>query len=60
MRNGVKTIRTQKNNFNMKLLDLRKIDETRHNRVTFIRVEPIDLQKTLVDIIAINDYPNNT
>ena len=56
----MKTIRTQKNNFNMKLLDLRKIDETRHNRVTFIRVEPIDLQKTLVDIIAINDYPNNT
>ncbi len=35
----------------MKILDFRKIDELNHNKVTFIRVEPIDLQATLTDII---------
>lgn len=35
----------------MKILDFRKIDESNHHKVTFIRVEPIDLQLTLTDII---------
>jgi hypothetical protein len=36
----------------MKLLDLKKIDEARHNKVTFIRIEPIDLKVTLTEIIT--------
>lgn len=40
----------------MKILDFRKIDVSNHNKVTFIRVEPIDLQATLGDIIkTLND-----
>jgi len=35
----------------MRILDVRKIDVNNHNRATFIRVEPIDLQETLTDII---------
>lgn len=35
----------------MRVLDVRKIDTSNHSRVTFIRVEPIDLQATLTDII---------
>lgn len=37
----------------MKLLDIKKIDEKRHDKVTFIRVEPINLQNTLVNIVAV-------
>lgn len=36
----------------MRILDVKKIDTNNHNRVTFIRVEPIDLQETLMDIIC--------
>lgn len=35
----------------MRVLNVRKIDASNHNRVTFIRVEPTDLQATLTDII---------
>ncbi|MDD3704481.1 MAG: hypothetical protein PHC45_00205 [Clostridiaceae bacterium] len=35
----------------MNILDFRKIDESNHKKVTFIRVEPINLQSTLTDII---------
>ena len=35
----------------MKLIDIKKIDEVNHKRVTFIRIEPNDLQQTLSDII---------
>lgn len=35
----------------MRVLDMKKIDTSNHSRVAFIRVEPIDLQATLKDII---------
>jgi hypothetical protein len=35
----------------MKLLDIKKIDGLRHKKVTFIRVEPVHLHKTLLDIV---------
>ncbi len=40
----------------MRLLDIQKMDEKCHNKVTFIRVEPINLQNTLQNIIqALSD-----
>ena len=35
----------------MRILDIRRIDEHNHERVFFIRVEPIDLRTTIADII---------
>lgn len=35
----------------MKLLDIKKIDIAKHDRVTFIRVEPDNLRETLKDIL---------
>ncbi len=35
----------------MRLLETKKIDEKRHNKVTFIRIEPLNIQNTLENIV---------
>jgi hypothetical protein len=35
----------------MKILDIKKIDTSNHDKVTFIRIEPITLEATVTDII---------